>query len=206
MSNLSRVKDWLLEQPIVYKTWQRPFVEQKLGPILKRGDIPRAKRVLDVGCGPGTNAAHFTSTEYLGIDINPQYIDDARRRYGDRFVVADVTQYSVADQQAFDFILVNSLLHHLATDDVRRLLRHLSTLLSADGQVHIIDLVMPPQRHHMAAYLARMDRGKFPRPLGEWNELFREAFVVSDFEEFPVGPAGLRVWSMVYCKGRAKST
>lgn len=197
------VTSWLLEQPVVYRTWQRPFVERKLAPILVAGDIERARRVLDVGCGPGTNAPHFSSTDYLGIDINPKYIDDARRRSSGRFVVADVTQYSASHEGRFDFILLNSLLHHIDTVGVQRLLAHLSTLLTDDGHIHIIDLVLPPERFTIARTLARADRGDFPRPLSEWRQLFGEAFQTIAFHEYSVGAMGLPLWRLVYFKGRS---
>jgi SAM-dependent methyltransferase len=181
-----------------------PFARRKLAPIERRGDIRRARRVLDVGCGPGTNARYFESADYLGVDINPRYIEDARQRYGRSFVVADVTTFSVPPEEKFDFILANSLLHHIDTQAVRRLLAHLSTLLSEDGHVHVLDLVLPAERFSISRLLARLDRGDFPRPLDEWRRLFREAFDVVELETYPLGAGGLTLWNMVYCKGRAR--
>ena len=43
--------------------------------------IGAAQTVLDVGCGPGTNAPHFAHADYLGVDINPSYVATAARRY-----------------------------------------------------------------------------------------------------------------------------
>ena len=194
--------DWLLERPLVYRAWQKPFVEQKLTPIIRRGDMTRARRVLDVGCGPGTNTSQFGKADYIGIDINPSYIESARRRHSRRFVVADVTSHSVADEGKFDFILVNSLLHHIDTPGVRRLLSHLASMLSDEGHVHIVDLVLPSKRFSIPRALARADRGDFPRPLEEWRQLFGEAFEIVDFEAFPLVAGGVSLWNLVYCKGR----
>ena len=73
------LKSTLLEQTLVYRAWQAPFVEQKLTPIFEHNDLSRVRRVLDVGCGPGTNTAHFANADYLGVDINERYIRYARR-------------------------------------------------------------------------------------------------------------------------------
>jgi len=193
----------ILERNWVYRLWQAPFAEQKLAPLFAHNDVRRARRVLDVGCGPGTNTGHFAHADYLGIDSNPEYIASARRRYGRTFVVADVTTYRLTDDRRFDFILVNSLLHHLDTPGTDWLLRHLQSLLTDDGHVHIIDLVIPEHRS-VARLLAHWDRGDFPRPLEEWRSLFGGHFDLVVFEPFAVTTMGVPLWSLVYFKGRAQ--
>ena len=198
------IVDWLLEKSFVYRAWQRPFAERKLAPIVAQGDIARARRVLDVGCGPGTNAPHFEHADYLGVDINKDYVANAIRRYGRRFIAADVTTYTVESEGRFDFILLNSLLHHLATPAVRPLLAHLAGLLSSDGHIHILDLVLPVERYSLSRVLARADRGNYPRPLEEWRTIFGAVLDVQHFEPYPLGIGGVTLWNMVYCNGRSK--
>jgi SAM-dependent methyltransferase len=193
----------LMENTLAYRVWQAPFAEQKLAPLYAHNDVARARRVLDVGCGPGTNTAHFAHADYLGIDFNPAYIESARERYGREFVVADVTKYEVAPDQRFDLILANSLFHHIDTASTRRILAHLATLLSDDGHVHVFDLVLP-DRPSVSRLLARADRGEFPRPLEEWRTLFSDAFEPVVFEPYPLGAAGMTLWNMVYFKGRPR--
>jgi SAM-dependent methyltransferase len=193
----------LMEHTLAYRVWQAPFAEKKLAPLYAHNDVAKARRVLDVGCGPGTNTAHFAHADYLGIDFNPAYIDDARQRHRREFVVADVTKYEVAPDQRFDLILANSLFHHIDTESTRRILAHLATLLSDDGHVHVFDLVLPP-RPSISRFLARADRGEYPRPLEEWRELFGSAFEPVVFEPYPLGTAGMTLWNMIYFKGRAR--
>jgi SAM-dependent methyltransferase len=190
-----------MEATLVYRVWQAPFAEQKLQPFLRANDVSRIRRVLDVGCGPGTNAKHFTGCDYLGVDINPAYIADATRRFGKRFRTVDVTQVDAeALGGAYDCILVNSLLHHLDDASTQRLLSHLETLLTPDGRVHILELVLPP-RLSVSRLLAKLDRGDYPRPLERWRTLFSAAFSPIAFEPYPLGVPGVTFWSMVYFIG-----
>lgn len=193
----------VMENTLAYRVWQAPFAEKKLAPLYAHNDVAKARRVLDVGCGPGTNTAHFAHADYLGIDFNPSYIDDARERHRREFVVADVTKYEVAPDQRFDLILANSLFHHIDTESTRRILAHLATLLSDDGHVHVFDLVLP-RKPSIARFLARADRGEYPRPLEQWRELFGSAFEPVVFEPYPLGTAGMTLWNMIYFKGRAR--
>jgi SAM-dependent methyltransferase len=195
--------EFLLEQSPVYRLWQAPFAAVKLAPVLAHNDLQRVRRVLDVGCGPGTNTPRFAHADYLGIDINPRYIEFARRKFNRQFIVADVTTYHVSPEERFDFILVNSFLHHIDSPAVRRILSHLGGLLSAGGHVHILELVLPNDRS-LARRLAEWDRGNYPRPLEEWRALFAESFELVVFEPYPLKALGTTLWNMIYCKGKAK--
>ena len=193
----------ILEHSVVYRLWQAPFANKKLEPIFRHNDITEVRRVLDVGCGPGTNTVHFTNADYLGIDFKMQYIKDARRRYKRKFIVADVTQFSFEPSQRFDFILLNSILHHMDTQRTIAVLSHLKLLLSEDGHIHALELVQPGQSV-IANLLARWDRGKYPRPVSEWRQIFSSIFDIVVLEPYRLGAFGTILWNMIYFKGRTK--
>ena len=194
----------MLERTFIYRMWQAPFVEQKFAPVLANNDLRKVRRVLDVGCGPGTNTAYFGHADYLGIDINEHYIQDARRRHQRDFVVADVRDYRAIPEQRFDFVLANSFLHHLNTEDVSGILSHVRSLLTDDGHIHCLELVLPRKRS-IARLLAHWDRGDFARPAEEWREIFGKFFEPVVIEFYPLVGMGTTLWNMVYFKGRARA-
>jgi len=194
-------KNLVLEQSLVYRLWQAPFADQKFMPIHAHNDLNRVRRVLDVGCGPGTSSKYFAHTEYLGIDINERYVETARRRYRLNFKVVDAREFHAAPEDRFDFILVNSFLHHLCTKDVVALLSHIRDLLTEDGCVHILEPELPPAGS-IAYILARADRGKFVRRFEEWKSIFTGLFHPMVFQPYPLKGAGLTLWNMLYFKGR----
>lgn len=194
----------LLASPVAYRIWQGPFAKMKLMPVFRTGMHRSAKYVLDVGCGPGTNTSHFAHAGYLGIDLSPEYIAYARKRYGRNFLVADITSYVPDPSEPFDFVLMNSLLHHIDDDGVRHILGQLARIMTAEGRVHILDLVLPESRG-VARFLARADRGHHARPLSRWRELFTTYFQEEAFEPYPLGVAGLTLWEMVYFRGGPKA-
>jgi SAM-dependent methyltransferase len=196
------LKTTLLEQTLVYRAWQAPFVEQKLTPVFANNDLSRIRRVLDVGCGPGTNTAHFVGADYLGVDINERYIKFARQRHGRNFLVTDVRDFRPDPKDRFDFILANSFLHHLDTEDVIGILSHLQSLLTEDGHIHILELVLPEEKS-FARVLALWDRGRFVRPLRDWRHIFTVLFDEVIFQPYTLTAAGATLWKMVYFKGRA---
>lgn len=193
----------LLEHSLVYRVWQAPFAKQKFLPVFKHNDLRRVRRVLDVACGPGTNTGFFSESDYVGIDLNERYIQDARRRFARNFIAVDARRYSTTPADQFDFILVNSFLHHLNTEDMVRILSHLRTLLTDDGHIHILELVLP-EGNSISRLLARWDRGKFARPLAEWKAIFGRLFEEVVFEPYGLTGGGVTLWNMIYFKGRCQ--
>jgi SAM-dependent methyltransferase len=199
MKSFTRV----MENVSAYRIWQAPFAEKKLEPILRNNDLGAVRRVLDVGCGPGTNTRHFAGCDYLGVDLNERYVAYAREKFGRKFVAADVTTSAIGDGGKFDFVLCNSFFHHVDDSGTRRILEHLATLLTEDGHVHVLDLVLP-DRPSIGRMLAKLDRGDWPRPLAAWRELFTQAFEPVIFEPYPLKGFGVTLWNMVYFKGKAR--
>lgn len=136
----------LTRNSLVYRLWQSPFAEQKFAPVARvlRTQPPRS--VLDIGCGPGTNAGHFREVQYVGVDIEEAYIHSARRRFGDRFVLGDATRELPRLGAPYDFILLNSLMHHLDDGQVDAVLGHAAEVLAPGGAIHILDLELPDEQ------------------------------------------------------------
>ena len=69
--------------------------------------------------------------------------------------------------------------------------------------VVILDLVMPA---HASAgrFLARMDRGRFARPIAQWRALFNEHLREERFEPYAFGLPMVPLWQMVYFVGVAR--
>jgi SAM-dependent methyltransferase len=192
--------DRMLEHPAVYPAWQAPFVAQKFAPVERRLSRTNVGRVLDFGCGPGTNARRFASADYVGVDINEQYLSIARTKYKGQFIQADLETADLSGLGTFDTILVNSFLHHIPDDAVDRILRQLRRLLNPTGALHSIEVVIP-ERRSVATLMARLDRGRYARQLKVWRALFEPHFEPLAFEPYEVG-GGL--WVMVYMQGRAR--
>ena len=194
------VVDRILEYPAVYATWQAPFASQKFAPAARHLRNRVVRRILDVGCGPGTNAARFLGAEYVGLDINPRYLSIARSRYPGRFVEADVESADLSSLGTFDTILVNSFLHPVPDAAVERILAQLGQRLTPDGRAHLLELVLP-ERLSPARMMARLDRGRHARLLEDWRRLFETHLETVSFEPYTYA-GGL--WSMIYFQGKAR--
>jgi SAM-dependent methyltransferase len=99
-------------------------------------DFASAKelKVLEIGCGLGTDGAQFAEAgaDYTGVDLTEAAVDLARRRFElfdlpGKFQTADAENLDFADE-SFDLVYSHGVLHHTpetqkAIDEVHRVLR-----------------------------------------------------------------------------------
>lgn len=143
----------------------------------------RGGRLLDVGCGPGTNTALFDGWDYLGVDLNEKYISTARTKYPDyRFEVGDATKLDVGGN--FDIVLINSLMHHIDDVGCRRLLSELSRLLAKGGCVVMQEPLVPEIGDRVQTFFMTQDRGDYFRTLDHWKKLLAGSGLKVREEEF----------------------
>jgi SAM-dependent methyltransferase len=190
----------VMEQPWVYRVWQAPFADRKFEPVQRQLNLKQPRRVLDVGCGPGTNAPRFSGSEYVGIDINEHYLEMGRARHPGLFVQADLSVADLSHLGKFDLVLVNSFLHHLTDEGVEHILSRIPRLMETDGRVHILELVRPEARN-LATVMAYLDRGRYARTVDRWKAMFEQHFEPVVIEPYMLGKW---LWAMLYFQGKAK--
>lgn len=151
---------------------RRTFVREHLR--VHAGD-----HVLDVGCGTGELLSVLPEVRYTGIDLNPAYIDAARKRFGARgtFVVGDLRDASAVPDAGFDVVVCTGVLHHLGDAEVDALLAAVSRVLRPEGRFVSLDAAWTVPQHSFAAWIIRRDRGKAVRLPGEYRALAQRHFV-----------------------------
>lgn len=127
--------------------------------------LPGAK-VLDIGCGPGDMLVSLPNVNYTGIDISPEYIAAATKRFGHRgrFVCQDVGLATIEREHGeFDLALATGLIHHLDDQTAGKLFELARLALKPNGRFITFDGCYVPEQSRWARWVISKDRGKFVR-------------------------------------------
>jgi ubiquinone/menaquinone biosynthesis C-methylase UbiE len=99
-------------------------------------------RVLEIGCGLGTDGAQFAraGADYTGIDLTDAAIELAQKRFElfdlpGTFKTDDAERLSFADD-TFDLIYSHGVLHH--TPDIEAAIREIHRVLRPGGRVEVM--------------------------------------------------------------------
>lgn len=146
------------------------------------------ERVLDLGCGTG-GFCRAVPGQYVGIDVDPDYVDFAKRRWASprrRFEVA--TLDALDPGPGFDRAMLIACLHHLSDEEVATTLARLRAVVRR--RLVVVD-ADPENANWLQAALLALDRGDFIRPASVQRALLETHFVVTHERRFPNTPRTL---------------
>ena len=95
------------------------------------------EKILDLGCGNGRLFELFKNrnVKYTGVDTSVEFIERAREKYGDYFVVADAFNLPFSDN-SFDSIWAIAFFHHIPSKQLRlKILKEIKRVLKKDVKI-----------------------------------------------------------------------
>jgi ubiquinone/menaquinone biosynthesis C-methylase UbiE len=124
----------LVEQHRYQKEWHIPLAAD----FAATGGL----RVLEIGCGLGTDGAHFAKAgaDYTGVDLTEAAVELARKRFelfdlAGTFRTADAENLDFEDE-SFDLVYSHGVLHH--TPDTVRAVREIHRVLRKSGRAVVM--------------------------------------------------------------------
>jgi SAM-dependent methyltransferase len=170
----------ILDRPFFYELHNTLIGARHRAQVLVRDYVhPKpGNRILDIGCGPGNMVPFLPDCRYLGVDMNPKYIERAQARFGEQaeFSCERVSEHNVQDMGGFDIVLALGLLHHLDDSEADDLFRLGYAALKPGGRMITMDGCYLPEQSKVERYLLDSDRGRFVRSEEEYLKLAQRRF------------------------------
>lgn len=174
----------IFSHPIVYQLSQKiiggsegrmPFIHDVIKPM-------PGMKILDIGCGPGDILDYLPHISYWGFDINYDYIEKAKTKYGNRGVFTHkvLEEDDLKELPCFDIVIGSGLLHHLDDDEAMGVMGLASGALRDNGRFVTIDPVFEAGQSPLARLLISMDRGQNVRTSEGYKHIAEKVFTDID--------------------------
>jgi cyclopropane fatty-acyl-phospholipid synthase-like methyltransferase len=183
----------ILEIPAVYDVFQRfTRTREYRQKFMEYVPIPEGGKVLEIGCGPGTNVEFLPkdrNVDYVGCDSDATYIAHARAHYTERaqFFDTPVGGLRTLGMGPFDTALAWGLLHHISDAQVRTLAEEVDELLVPGGRFCTFDPCFTSEQSLIARVLTACDRGRYVRYAEHYASLLSERFPSIELQSWPPG-------------------
>lgn len=134
----------------------------------------RDKKVLDFGCGTGSNVQLFrTAQQYVGVDVDADRIAHARTQYPQlSFFVADKTLPFPSEH--FDYIFIIAVLHHIDDVALVSIMRELFRVLRVGGEIVVLEPVFCSNTPFRNRIMNLLDAGAYIRYKVGYLRFFRD--------------------------------
>jgi SAM-dependent methyltransferase len=170
----------ILSHPTVYSWFRRLVGRDSARSVYAREHLRvlPGQHVLDLGCGTGDILEFLPPVHYVGYDISQDYIDRARRRFGDRarFHCRALAEDLPVAAQSFDVAIAHGLLHHLDDNEAGTLFRVARRALRPGGRLVTYDGCYARGQSAAARFFLARDRGRHVREQDAYEALARTEF------------------------------
>ncbi|WP_179352770.1 class I SAM-dependent methyltransferase [Winogradskyella vidalii] len=174
----------ILSHPIIYTTYQKIVGGYRARQLFVENNvkIKPGQKILDIGCGPGDILEFLPDVDYLGIDLDANYIEQAKKKYGNKgtFKCAGVDGLDLEEANTFDIVISAGVLHHLTDEQCFNLFKIAKKALKPDGRFISFDGCYIPNQNKISEYFLKKDRGQFVRTQPEYERLTKSYFAKVD--------------------------
>lgn len=171
----------LFRFPALYQAYQNVggFFGARVKSMAEYLPLKAGDRVIDIGCGPGYIVRRLPrGIIYTGFDIDQSCIDHARKKFSDlgTFQCRLFDEAVAKEFAGIDYVTMNGVMHHIADETLRELLRNVRTVLRPGATLFVLEPCYRPGQHAFAKWLLDNDRGDYIRNEEGYHTILSNAF------------------------------
>jgi SAM-dependent methyltransferase len=138
------------------------------------------ENILDIGCGTCEILRYLPDINYYGIDISRDYIEAAKKLYGDKgqFMAEEISESMLKTLPKFDKVIAIGLIHHLNDSEAVELFQVVKLSLRSGGKFIAMDPCLTGDGQSKSAqFMINLDRGRNVRNPVDYKRLASGSFV-----------------------------
>jgi len=170
----------ILNFPFTYRLWSNFVISKRKRNFFIKEHIRPVKgyRFLDIGCGTGDIIKHLPDIDYIGFDMNKNYIDSAKKRFGKygTFLCKKLSNAILNEFSLFDIVLADGILHHLDDSEALQLFEFAYKLLKKTGRLITKDGCYINEQSKIVKFILSKDRGYHVRTKEDYLSLATKFF------------------------------
>lgn len=172
--------------PIFYQKIVRPkfAIEKYIQKILEQEFNFGNSKVLDFGCGTGSNSFIFKPENYLGVDVDEKRIDFASKLFSDYTFEVIINNTLPVDDNSIDYICIFATIHHISDDIFGEYVKEFKRVLKPEGKIVVIEPVFSEEYKFNNWFMKIFDDGEFIRDEAGYEKIFGDEFKIKVHKRF----------------------
>jgi len=146
----------------------------------------KGHKVLDFGCGIGSNSKLFHHDDYIGVEVDESRVLSSRLKYPKSkfekipFISTSNDKIPFEDN-SFDLVFISLCLHHIDSDTCKLLFKEFSRMLNDNGKIIGIEPCIISEKYFSNIFMNIIDAGDYILSIEEYKRIYSsEAFQVKD--------------------------
>ena len=146
----------------------------------------KGDKVLDFGCGIGSNSKLFHHNDYIGVEVDESRVLSSRLKYPkNKFeqipYISTPSDKIPFEDNSFDLVFISLCLHHIDSDTCKLLFKEFSRMLKHNGEIIGIEPCIISKKYFSNVFMNIIDAGDYILPINEYKQIYSsEAFQVKD--------------------------
>ena len=171
--------------PFAYKLTHPKSIPIKLKKLIEPNFSLKDKKVLDFGCGTGTNARIFEPKDYTGVDIDLDRIELAQE-LNPKYNFEQIKDEKIdLPDESQDYIFICGVLHHISDEVINKYIKEFKRILKHKGSLLIFEPADFPEWKISSKLMILLDDGEYIRKEKEYFDLFKD-FKVKEHNKFRI--------------------
>lgn len=166
-----------------------------LGKVSKELKFMNNQSIMDIGCGTGTLVEYIKPKDYLGVDLNPDFIHLAKKKYPQYdFEVLNVVTREFPHRK-FKYIFIMNVLHHLTNGQIIKMFGKIKKFRGFEEFI----IVESKPKNFTGRILGKFDAGSNFRDYDDLKKMIKKNFRIRS-SKIVIAPIGTYEYLIARCK------